>query len=242
MTPRELDADRLLGTLGELHRTERAELAHLDKQADELAAIGPERAQALEDRLMDELFLNKAAPVEQPKLEKPKPRPRRAVQLASAAAFSCAMAAAGLLWVRQPDAQPFAVSYTLVAPAPDAQTRSAAQPASSGTYSLGRSLSFALRPAERYEGALNVACYAAQERSVIQLDAQVERDPAGGLRVVLPADRLTRSLHKGRWELLFYVAPPSAAVVSESQVRERQCPNDTRCLTFTARFVQPEEL
>jgi hypothetical protein len=244
MTTRELDADRLLGALGELHRTERSELARLDEQAQELAAREPERAQALEDRLMDELFVAKPAPLSAAvsRSSPPKPRLRRTVQLASAAAFSCAMAAAALLWVRAPEAQPFAVSYTLVPPSSDATTRSVSQATSPGVFSLGRTLTFALRPAVRYEGALSVVCYAAQERAVIRLHAQVELDPAGGARVAIPADTLTQAVRKGSWELLFYVAPPSAAGVSESQVRDRQCPSDTRCLTYAARFVQPEDL
>jgi hypothetical protein len=253
MTPRELDPDQLLGALAELHSTERAELMRLEQQAEELAAREPERAQALEERLMDELFVSKdalqlkvATPV-QPESFKDVGLvvPRRAVarwrglsKLASAAAVSVAMAAAVMLWVRQPAAQPFEMAYTLVAPAPDAHSRAPAAHATSGVYSLGRTLRFALRPAERYTGALTVTSYAVQDDTVRRLDSQVELDPAGGARATLAGEMLSRTLHEGSWQLRFYIAPPSAPAVSQSQVRAGQCPSDTRCLSFAARFVQ----
>lgn len=255
MTPRELDTDQLLGALGEMHSAERAELMRLEQAAQELAAREPERAQALEDRLMDELFtstpaqpLPAATPVRSNTATSFKDvrvvvpmqlasRSRVLSKLASAAAVSVALAAAVVLWVRQPAAQPFEVAYTLVAPAPDALSRSTAGQATSGVYSLGRTLRFAIRPAERYEGALNVTCYAVQDDRVLRLDPQVELDQAGGARATLAGDMLSRSLHAGSWELRFYVAPPSAPTVSESLVRAGQCPSDTRCLSFAARFV-----
>jgi len=255
MTPRELDTDQLLGALGELHSRERAELLQLEQAADELAAREPERAQALEDRLMDELFVNHAdLPLQAAASVQPKAatsfkdmrvvlpiqaRSRGWSKLASAAAVSVAMAAAVTLWVRQPAAQPFEVTYTLVAPAPDAQSRSAAAPTTSGVYSLGRTLRFALRPAERYNGALTVTSYAVQDDTVLRLDPLVELDPAGGAMATLAGEMLSRTLREGSWELRFYVAPPSATAVSQSQVRAGQCPSDTRCLRFAARFVLP---
>jgi hypothetical protein len=254
MTARELDTDQLLGALGELHKRERAELLQLESSADELAAREPERAQALEDRLMDELFSSgaamplRAATPAQPRaamsfkdvrmVVPSQARPRRFSKLASAAAVSVAMAAAVLLWARQP-AEPFEVTYTLVAPAPDAQSRSAAAPTISGVYSLGRTLRFALRPAERYTGALTVTSYAVQDDTVLPLEAQVELDPAGGALATLDGEMLSRALREGSWELRFYIAPPSATAVSQSQVRAGQCPSATRCLSFAARFVRP---
>jgi hypothetical protein len=273
MTVRELDPDQLLGALGELHRAERTELARLEQPAQELAALEPERAQALEARLMQELFVAKVAlqppqaatdlqPAamhpEYPRLDEAqcekgsraelrsfvsqqrRPRSARAAQLASAAAVSVAMAAAAMLWIGQPGAQPFAPTYTLEAPSPDAVSRSPATQATAGVYSLGRTLTFALRPALRYDGAIRVACFAVQENTVIHLEPQVELDPAGGARVTLSAGTLTRALHEGRWQLRFYVSPPSATAVSASQVRARQCPSDTRCLALDVRFVEPE--
>lgn len=249
MTPRELDSDQLLGALGELHSKERAELLRLERSADELAAREPERAQALEDRLMDELFASNAAvPLQgatavtsfkdMHMVVPNQVRSRGFSRLASAAAVSVAMAAAVMLWVRQPAAEPFEVTYTLVAPAPDAQSRSAAAPTAFGVYSLGRTLRFALRPAERYQGALTVTSYAVQNGTVLQLESQVELDPAGGARATLDGEMLSRTLREGSWELRFYVAPPSATTVTHSQVRAGQCPSDTRCLSFAARFVQ----
>jgi len=236
MTPRELDTDPLLAALGELQRRERAELARLDERAWELATREPQRAQALEDRLMDELF----QPVVHPKEAKPiTAHSRRSRGIASAAAVCIALVAAVMISVQTPATRRFEVSYTLIAPAPDAQTRTAAAPATTGVYSLGRTLVFTLRPAERYEGALSVTCYALQDAQVIPLNAQVELDSAGGARVVMARDMLSRSLHEGSWQLQFYIAPPSAAVVDRAQVRARQCPSDTRCLSFAARFVQP---
>jgi hypothetical protein len=143
-----------------------------------------------------------------------------------------------MLWVRQPAAQPFEVAYTLDAPAPDAHSRSPAAHTTSGVYSLGRTLRFALRPAERYKGALIVTSYAVQDDTVLRLDSQVEFDPAGGARATLAGEMLSRTLHEGSWQLRFYIAPPSAPAVSQSQVRAGQCPSDTRCLSFAARFVQ----
>lgn len=233
MTPRELDDDRMLSALGELQRSERAELGRWDARAQELAARDPERARALEDRLMAELFAAPPAAAARPM----RPARRRARQLASAAALSLAAAASFLLWAREPR---FDVTYTLVAPSPDAQSRSSAQPGTSAVYSLGRTLTFLFRPALRYEGALSVTCYASQEEKIVRLDPEVERDPAGGARVRLPADVLREALDEGSWQLRFYLAPPSAADVTAAEVRAAQCPPDTRCLTFDARFVQPE--
>ena len=243
MTPHELDADQLLGALGELQQGERSELAHLEQPARELAEREPERAQALEDRLMQELFSVEAAPAEavatQPRRVA---RPRRFAQLAAAAGASCAVALGLLLWDHPEAGQPFEVRYTLEAPTPDAHTRAAGVAPEPGAYSLGRSLSFVLRPAERYAGPLRVSCYAAQQDAVVPLDAQVEHDPGGGARVVLSAAALTKVLRAGSYELLFYVARQATPEINEAQVRTRQCPDDTRCLTFSARFAQPEEL
>lgn len=253
MTPRELDTDQLLSALGELHSTERAQLVRLEQQAEELAAREREHVQSLEDRLMDELFASDPAlPLQAAMSVQPigptsfkdvglvvpmEARSRRMSKLASAVAVSVAMAAAVMLWVRQPAAQPFEVTYTLVAPPPDAQSRSAT--AHAGVYSLGRTLRFALRPAERYTGALTVTSYAVQEGRVLRLDSHVELDPAGGALAILDGEMLSRTLREGSWELRFYVAPPSATAVSQSQVRAGQCPSATRCLSFAARFVQP---
>jgi hypothetical protein len=153
------------------------------------------------------------------------------------------MAAAALLWVTRPPSgaeHAFDVSYTLVPPAPDAQVRSAAarsEPDVPGKYTLGRTLTFTLRPTERYTGQLRVLCYAAQGDKLIRLDPQLQIEPEGGAQVVLP----TRpQLNAGSWELLFYVSPLSATALSASQLHARRCPEDTRCLAFNAQFVQPE--
>jgi hypothetical protein len=227
MTQHELDADQLLGALGALQRAQRAELERLEEPARELAAREPERARALETRLIRELFAAPAAP-------------RRLARIGRAwslAAAGCAMAAAALLWVRAPAA--FDVAYTLVPPAQDAALRALpaeSSPSTGGTYNLGRELSFTLRPATRYTGPLRVLAYAARGGAVVQLDADVEHDPAGGARVTLATP--SSQLSEGSWELLFYVSPPTVPAVSEAELRGRSCPGATRCLALTARFVQ----
>jgi hypothetical protein len=227
MTAHERGAEELLGALGELQRAQRAELDRFELPARELAAREPERVQAFEARLLREL----AAPHVVAKA-----KPQRMGRVVSIAAASCAIAAAALLWVRAP--AEFELQYTLVPPTADAVTRAAQPTAAGGSYTLGRTLSFALRPTLRHSGPLHVSAYAAKDGVLVELHPQVELDPAGGAHVTVatgPGSQLTSA---GSWELQFRVSPESVAAVSDAG----SCPANTRCLTYRARFVHPQGL
>jgi hypothetical protein len=226
MIQRELEGDELLAALGELQRAEREQLAHWEEPAQQLAAQEPERTRALEKRLVRELL---DAPA--------RDRARVRTRVASAAAISFAMAAVVMLWVgRSPVAHE--LSYTLVPPAFDAVTRGPAAPREAGVYSLGRTLTFDLRPRSRYSGPLALSLYAARGGEVVALRPEVTHDPAGGVRVVLPT--ADGKLSEGSWELLFYLALERAVLISDDQLQRRECPAGTHCLVFGARFVSPD--
>jgi hypothetical protein len=218
--------EQLLGALGELQRAQRAELERFEEPARVLAAREPERMPAFEARLLREVCG-----------VTPKPRRRALARTVSFAAASCALVAAALLWVRAP--AKFDRAYTLVPPTADAVTRAAQPAAAGGSFTLGRTLTFTLRPAERYSGAVRVLAYAtlAETGTLVQLDPKVELDPAGGARVAVATGPGSQLTSPGSWELQFHVAPDSAAAASDAELRARRCPADTRCLTFSARFA-----
>ena len=228
MTSRERGAEEMLGALGELQRLQRAELEHFETAACELAEREPERMQAFEARLVRELSHGTSRAARAVTL-----KPRRMGRAFSLAALTCA--AAALLWARAPAT--FDIQYTLVPPAADAVTRGPQLQAAGGPYTLGRTLTFLLRPAVRYSGPLHVSAFAAHGETLVQLEPTVELDPAGGARVILATGPGSQLTSEGSWQLQFIVSP---AAVSGGQLHARSCPADTRCLTFSARFVQPQ--
>lgn len=242
MNPDTHDSEAVLEALGQLHGVQRRELEQLTQQARALAARGAGSRPRAEGRLMQQLF-----PEARGDVQGPGERRRR---LAFAAAGGMLVAAAALLVLRPalvpaPASQPFDVAYRLVPPRPDASLRAASPPGSnaarsSGVFSLGRTLEIALLPATRHSGALRVDCYATQAGRLIHFQPTLERDAAGGVRVILRTGPGTQlDVQEGRWELLFYLAPASAPGVSERSVRARVCPADVRCLKLEVRFARP---